>query len=438
MGTAKAVKILHCADFHFDTPFRDLSGSMGEKRKEDLRETFGSMVNLAQTEKVDLLLLCGDLFDNQRVSRMTIDYLIHKFREISNIRVFLSPGNHDPYHEKSYYHLVNWPENVHIFKGTWEKVNIEELNVCVYGRGFCRAHHQESLLKGFCVDVADAEKLNIMLLHGDVVSPGQSSDYNPITTEEISASGLDYLALGHRHSNTDTAQAGKPFWAYSGCPEGRAFDELGDKGVLLGELRKESCQLAFRRICKRKYFEVKIDLSGCKTYEEITARILAGTSNLEPNQNLFKINLQGELAEDFSLYPAVISEKLAQQFYFLKLVDQTTTKVDYQLLANDFTLRGLFVKKMMQRIQQTAEQTRQPEITEQIKPGEQINEKGQTEQSEQTEQIEITDKKEQIDQTEQTERIGQTGQTGQAEQRKAELALKYGLRILEQGEAGIE
>lgn len=385
------IKILHCADFHFDTPFSELTGSMGEKRKEDLRETFGRTVQLARQEKVQLLLLCGDLFDNQGVSRMTINYLINKFKEIPEVYIFIAPGNHDPYHEKSYYHLVDWPDNVHIFQNTWEKVELEDLNVCVYGRGFTKPHYQESFLKGFSVD--DPTKLNIMLLHGDVVTPGQGSDYHPITTEEIGASGLDYLALGHRHSCTEVTKQGCTSWAYSGCPEGRGFDELGEKGILLGELSKESCQLSFKSIAKRKYFELKIDISNCRTYEEIVARVLEHTEGMEPGKNLFKVMLQGELQEDFSLRTSVLCEKLEEQFYFLKIKDETITKVDPQLLAADFTLRGLFTKKMLERIEQASEQSG-----------------GQT--------------REQV--------------SGQTERKKGELALKYGLRILEQGEAGIE
>ena len=83
----KPVKILHCADFHFDTPFRELSGTIAERRKEDLRETFGRVVNIAKKERVDIMLLCGDLFDNQKVSPMTIDYLIGKMGEIPKVRV---------------------------------------------------------------------------------------------------------------------------------------------------------------------------------------------------------------------------------------------------------------------------------------------------------------------------------------------------------------
>ncbi|HHT62574.1 MAG: metallophosphoesterase family protein [Bacillota bacterium] len=375
----KPVKILHCADFHFDTPFRELSGTIAERRKEDLRETFGRVVNIAKKERVDIMLLCGDLFDNQKVSPMTIDYLIGKMGEIPKVRVFISPGNHDPYNEYSYYHLVKWPENIYIFKDKIEKVEIPELNTCVYGRGFTRPHQQDSLLKGFSVE--DPTKLNIMALHGEVVQSGQNSDYNPITADEIEESGLDYLALGHRHSFTNIALLGNTFWAYSGCPEGRAFDELGDKGILLGELSKGNCQVGFRSISKRKYFELKINISDCKTYEEIGISILEKASGMEKEKNLFKVILQGEIPEALMVNTSVIKEKLENQFYFLKIEDKTTIKVDPQLLANDFTLRGLFVQKMLERISKSGNQT---------------------------------------------------------EQRKAELALKYGLRILGQGEAGIE
>jgi len=375
----ESIKILHCADFHFDSPFSELTNSLGEKRKEDLRETFGRMVGIAREENVHLLFLCGDLFDNRRVSRTTIEYLTGYLREIPQIKVFIAPGNHDPYHDESYYHLVEWPQNVHIFRGELEKVELPELNACVYGRGFTRAHVQESLLRGFTVD--DPQKINMMVLHGDVVAPGQDSAYNPLTAEEIAASGLDYLALGHCHSYTGICKDGNTSWAYSGCPEGRAFDETGEKGIILGEVGKDGCRLDFRAIAKRKCFVVKVDLSNCLTYEQIAAQVMETVQALEPGKNLFKLVLQGALPEDFLFYPSVLEEKLAGQFYYLQIKDETTTAVDPQLLVHDFTLRGLFVKKVLE-----------------------YKEKA----------------------------------TDEAERRKAEQALKYGLRILEQGEAGIE
>lgn len=375
----ESIKILHCADFHFDSPFSELTNSLGEKRKEDLRETFGKMVGIAREENVHLLFLCGDLFDNHRVSRTTIEYLIGCLREIPQIKVFIAPGNHDPYDHESYYHLVEWPQNVHIFQGELEKVELPELNSCVYGRGFTRAHVQESLLRGFTVD--DPQKINMMVLHGDVVAPGQDSLYNPLTAEEIAASGLDYLALGHCHSYTGLGKAGNTTWAYPGCPEGRAFDETGEKGIIVGEVGKEGCRLDFRAIAKRRCLVVKVDLSNCLTYEQIAAQVLETVQELEPGKNLFKLVLQGALPEDFLFYPSVLKEKLTDQFYYLQIKDETTTAVDPQLLVHDFTLRGLFVKRVLEYKEKAADES---------------------------------------------------------ERRKAEQALKYGLRILEQGEAGIE
>lgn len=375
----RPVKVLHCADFHFDTPFRELPGSKAEIRKEDLRETFGRVVNLAKQETADIMLICGDLFDNQRVNPMTIDYLINKLRQIPEVRVFISPGNHDPYNEKSYYSLVKWPPNTHIFKDVLEKVEIEDLHTCVYGRGFSGHHHLTSLLRGFSVE--DPQKLNIMALHGDVVQSGQISDYNPITIGDIKASGLDYLALGHRHSYQGTAKAGATYWAYCGCPEGRGFDEPGDRGVLFGEAGKGICNVTYHEICKRKYLELKIDIESCYTYEEITERIRDKAQSMEPAKNLFKIKLQGEIPEDFVLYMSVISEKIAEEFFYHKMVDETSTRINSELLVESFTLRGLYAKKMIEKIRTTQ---------------------------------------------------------NQEERRKAELALKYGLRLLQQGEAGIE
>ena len=73
-------------------------------------------------------------------------------------------------------------------------------------------------------------RIHLMALHGDVEGKGR---YGPIALEDIAASGLTYLALGHIHACSGLQKAGDTYWAYPGCPEGRGFDELGDKGVLV-------------------------------------------------------------------------------------------------------------------------------------------------------------------------------------------------------------
>ena len=96
------VKILHCGDLHFDTPFQGFTPIEAEKRKEDLRETFGRIIEIVKNREIPILLMSGDIFDNEGVTKMTMEYIGKKFKEIPDTRVFISPGNHDHYSTKSF------------------------------------------------------------------------------------------------------------------------------------------------------------------------------------------------------------------------------------------------------------------------------------------------------------------------------------------------
>ncbi|MEW9123280.1 MAG: DNA repair exonuclease [Thermotaleaceae bacterium] len=346
------VKILHCGDFHFDTPFYGLSPGEAEKRKEDLRETFGRIIDLAKDTEIDLMFISGDFFDNEKVMKTTLVYIIKKLEEIPQIQVFISPGNHDPYTHKSYYHLIQWPENVHVFSSKMEGIAVPHLNTWVYGIGFSKHHEKKSLLENFTLE--NPSCINLMVVHGEVVSGEQESDYNPIPIETIEKSGLDYLALGHRHGFSGIQKSGNTYWSYCGNPEGRGFDELGAKGIVMGEIAKGYCHLHFHEICKRKLFEKIIDIQGAGTYEEIIEEIYAQVQDLSKEKNLYKLVLKGTLSEGFILHPDVIEEKLGDNFYYVKVVDETEEYLDIKELQDSFSLRGLFIRAMEEKIKKAA------------------------------------------------------------------------------------
>ncbi|QEK12863.1 DNA repair exonuclease [Crassaminicella thermophila] len=360
------VKIIHCADLHFDTPFRELSYNEAENRKEDLRETFGKMIELIKRENVDILLISGDLFDNASVTKTTLDYIDKKFKEIIDTKVFISPGNHDYYSYKSFYSIIKWPSNVHIFNKNLEKVVIPNINTCVYGIGFSRPYERQSLIENFCVE--DDKYINIMVLHGDIVSKGQSSAYNPITIKQIGNTKLDYLALGHTHKHLGIMKAENTFYSYSGCLEGRGFDELGEKGVLLGEIGKGYCNLNFKEICKRKYFVEKVDIYGCSTYEEIIRKIHKKI-NTDKSKNLYKIHLIGQIEKGFSINSSVIEQKLKEDFYFIRIIDDTQIQIDYDFLEKEFSLKGIFVRNMRRKINEAKDEVERRRLLEALKIG---------------------------------------------------------------------
>ncbi|MFZ5968032.1 MAG: metallophosphoesterase family protein [Bacillota bacterium] len=363
----RPIKILHCGDMHFDTPFSGLSPKDAEKRKEDLRETFGKIIGLVKEEAVELLLISGDLFDSSNITKTTIDYILEKLKEVPDVHVFISPGNHDPYTDKSYYKLIPWPPHVHIFSPTLEKIEIPQKKVWVYGTGFGDHYMPKALIEDFQIEEDD--HIHIMVIHGDVVAQGQSSDYNPVTENTIRNSGLDYLALGHQHRHTGIKKAGKTFWSYPGNPEGRGFDELGPKGVLIGEVGKDYCNLRFVETCKRKYIEERIDISGAFTYEEISGRILQNIDLEEDHKHLYRIILTGEIHEEFNIHTHVIQEKLRDKLFWVSVKDETTVKMNEENLERDFSLKGVFVKKMREKIKHCTSDEERQKLEQALKIG---------------------------------------------------------------------
>ena len=64
-------RFLHLADVHLDTRFLGWSGALRELLKESQLRAFKRAVDTALTEKIDSVLIAGDLFDNERLSLAT-------------------------------------------------------------------------------------------------------------------------------------------------------------------------------------------------------------------------------------------------------------------------------------------------------------------------------------------------------------------------------
>lgn len=130
------MKFAHVADMHFDTAFTFLETKkeIGDKRRLEQREVFKKMIQEIQRREIPYLFISGDLYEQKYIKETTIEYINNLFKEIPNTKIFISPGNHDPYIANSYYAKFNWAPNVHIFKGEIEKIETEEADI--YGVGF--------------------------------------------------------------------------------------------------------------------------------------------------------------------------------------------------------------------------------------------------------------------------------------------------------------
>ena len=334
------IKFLHAADLHLDSPFASLSPKQAGERRAEQRALLTDIVELCNRESCDLLLLAGDLFDSDNAFQDTIDALIRALRTCT-ARVFISPGNHDFYAPGSPYATAQWPENVHIFrKDPIESVVIPELGCAVYGAAFTSAN-APSLLHGFHVN--DHELLNLMVLHGDAVQA--DSPYNAVTRDQIASSGLNYLALGHIHTLGQPAPIGKTTYAWPGCPMGRGFDETGAKGVLLGTLTDNGCDLQFYPLPGKQYAIIRVE-AGEDPLSSIRQALPDKTEDL-----ICRIILTGESNE---IDTRALHTELSDRFYSLTIRDKTLPKRDLWADLEGDTLRALFLRELKRELDSAA------------------------------------------------------------------------------------
>lgn len=345
-GENMSVKILHAADFHMDSPFEGLSEEKAAMRRREQRDLLDRLAEITEKESVQLVLLAGDLLDSATSYYETQNVLYQAFSRI-NAHIFISPGNHDFYSPKSPYAYVRFPKNVHIFTSPLLScVTLSELNCRVWGAGF-NDQSSRPLLSGF--KASETEMTDIMVLHGDT----GGDVYNPVRESEIAASGLDYLALGHIHAFSGIKKAGKTAYAYPGCPEGRGFDETGEKGVIVGSVSKTGCDLRFVPMGGREYKILSIDLTGA---EDVVAAVMAALPQ-NTERDIFRLILSGAFGGTIDLRQ--LSDRLSERFFHLIVRDATKPPRDLWLQTGDDTLRGLFLSRLKERYDAAGENDRE-------------------------------------------------------------------------------
>lgn len=343
------LNILHGADFHLDSPFAALPPEQAVRRREEQRELLDRFAQLARDRQADLVLLSGDLFDSGKTYYETAQALARTLGQIP-APVFLAPGNHDWYGSRSPYASIGWPDNVHIFRtGTLERVELPELDCVVYGGAFTAPVQESSLLAGFRPE-EDGGRIRVMALHGDVDGAG---GYNPITRDQLAAAEMDYVALGHVHACSGLQRAGETSYAYPGCPEGRGFDELGEKGVLWVTVRRGAAEAEFVPLARRQYHILDVDVTG-RTPEEAVAEAAEG---LNPD-HIYRIRLTGE-AELGTVRTDRLAALTEGRCYSASLLDRTTVRRDLWERRGEDSLTGLFLSELARRMQEADEEERQ-------------------------------------------------------------------------------
>lgn len=353
------IKILHTGDVHLDSPFSGLDSRHAEIRRNELRAAFTSMMTYAKMNNADLILIAGDLFDGDMVTRETLALLCREFESFGK-PVFIAPGNHDPASPKSIWLKNPFPSNVHVF--TSEEVSsfdIDGLNLTVYGFAFTSADLPRVPIDG--LTVSDKKRTNLLVCHGDMIGLKSYNTDCPMTAEQLTSFGADYTALGHIHNPPKPGPDGR--WCYCGCLEARGFDELGPKGACMVEIDKKNgvSDITIKRVrfSKRRYEKGELALHGCASMSEVSDAILAYIrENRLGEDTCLALRLTGEVSPSLVIDTEMLEDG-EHGLFLLKLTDATGPMLDFESLETDITIRGEVYRQLKPAIESADERERE-------------------------------------------------------------------------------
>lgn len=273
-------RLLHMADVHLGARHDDLGPTAAAQRERQFA-AFARAIELALAEKVDLVLICGDLFDSNSQPRRSVERAAAELGKLvkRHVPMVIIPGTHDCYEAGSIYRVFDLAELagappdsglVTVLTDQRPQIDLGQLGVSVVSHVFPAKRAAESPLVAMRAaaeavrrDGQRAGNWLIGMIHGSIAQPGRFEHDEVIVTEqEIAQSGLDYLALGHVHSFRE-GRAGPVAWAYAGAPEPVALDQDGAGQVLLVSLEerdgKRRVSIEPRPVGKTRFRKLEID-----------------------------------------------------------------------------------------------------------------------------------------------------------------------------------
>ena len=363
------MRFIHMADVHFDSPFTVLASkeNLANIRRLEQRKTFADTIEYIKNNKIPFLFISGDLYEQKYIRKSTIEYINNLFKEIPQTQIFISPGNHDPFLNNSFYNTFNWNNNVTIFSSEIKIVETEEADI--YGFGFSDFYCENSEIEK--INIKNKNKINILVTHGSLdASKTLDMQYNPLNSNELKEIGFDYVALGHIHKAN--YEENKNTLIYPGSLISFGFDELGEHGFLDVEINKNKLEknnlnnleinnnkinnleinnnnlkinkkIKFIKADKRIFEEIKFNISEINSEEELVEEIK--NMKLEKEKN-YKVILEGYKNIEINLNKI---QKMVLNESVLKVKDFSKTKYDIKEMANENNLKGIFIGKILQK-----------------------------------------------------------------------------------------
>ena len=324
------MKILHTADLHLGM-HPDKGMPWGEERYEAIWNAFRRIIDQANEEQADLLLIAGDLFHRQPLLR-DLKEVNALFDTLTTAQVVLIAGNHDCITARSHYRDFLWSDHVTILADDqMESVYLKDLNVEIHGFSYHQSEIREAMYDHLRVP-ADG-RIHILLGHGG------DEKHVPVDKQRLAAAGFHYAALGHIHK-PELHDGLRLAWC--GSPEPIDCTDVGIRGYILADVTLRQTRLKFIPICTAQYVPLTVTVTPDTTREGLSYSLRQATEK-KGLQHIYRITLKGERHPELDLsVPVPLSARI------VRWEDQTQTALDYEQLRRIHTddLLGQFLREI--------------------------------------------------------------------------------------------
>ncbi|MCH8910187.1 MAG: DNA repair exonuclease [Chloroflexi bacterium] len=360
-------RFVHAADLHIDSPFSgigDVDGRVATRLREATYEAFQNLVDLCISTDADFLVIAGDVYDGaDRSVRAQLRFRDGLSRLADKrIQTFVVHGNHDPL--DGWQSSISWPDGVHIFGATPEWKNIEkngEVVAAVQGMSYPTREVTDNLAVQFSPP-RSGSIFAIGLLHANVGANSAHKNYAPCTVEDLSASGIDYWALGHVHTR-QTLKRAAPVIAYPGNTQGRHPNETGARGALVVDVDPSGAsKTEFVPLDVVRWEHSEVDISSLETIDGLDSAIRQQTDNLsaqaEDRDVVCRVNLVGrgplheQLAADGAVDDLLEAARSSWSggtpwVWVERIVDSTRPSIDIESRAKQDDFLGTTLKRAL-------------------------------------------------------------------------------------------
>lgn len=335
------MRILHCGDLHLDSALSaNLEGEKKKQRKSELVLGFVRMIEYAAEHGAEVVLIAGDLFDGKYVTKRTQNIVKETILRFASLDFLYLRGNHD---RENF--LTNWeerPDNLKLFGNAWTYYRYED--VVIAGAEY-DGSNADTLYDSLLLNRNDC---NLVMLHGQTEKYRSADKTETVQIAALKNKNIDYLALGHIHAYRYETLDARGAYCYCGCPEGRGFDECGEKGFVWLEIEEKKVSHTFVPYSVRTVHEVFVDISDAETTTSVEQMIRKALQGI-PEKDLVKVTLTGKVSLAAERDLPYLTRRFSDGFFAFKINDREVgiaiRPEDYE---NDVSLRGEFIRLVME------------------------------------------------------------------------------------------